>query len=681
MMIRKLEPAAFTECADILVSYLYPWAGVVDTPFGSAWGLVKPRQTTRAHMHHEGETFFIVRGRGTLRVDGSPQEVEPGNVIFFPAFTTHTLTNDSEDEDLLFLTVWWNDPKLVAQQLGVEHERARKPRAVVFTAPLTPNGKVHLGHISGPYLGADVLTRYLRLRGVDALFTTWSDDYQQYVEAKAERDGTSPSEIARRFGDDFEESLAALGIHMAYCLRPQFSQTHATAVTDFTKGLWEAGHLVVKEAPTHYSEMLGRFLFEADVGGTCPHCGQPAGTGICEECGLPNDGVDLIDPVCYATGERPAVRPCRRLFFPLSRHAGVLRRFLEDARMSPRLRVLCESLLEGGLPDVPVSRHGSWGVPVPVPGLEDQVLVSWFEMAPVYLLTASEAARLQGWKVQGPTLLDWEDTEVVQLFGSDNGFVQAVLYPAVYEAWQPGGRRPSKFVMNEFYRLDGKKFSTSRSHAVWARDLLPVLPADSIRFYLCFTRPEREQTNFSHADLEATLRHELVDGWGAWLRQVGQRLEEGFGGTAPEPGYWTETHRDYLRDLRAIVARVAEAYEPESFSPRAVLRLLGEMVRRARELGTGEAPWARVARRRDEWRTAVALELATARALALMASPILPGFAAELWRSLGQETSLEENGWEEMPGWVPADARVALDRDFFPSLLPAPAARAEGEHG
>jgi methionyl-tRNA synthetase len=676
VLVRKLTTIP---SADIRMSYLYPWDGVVHTPFGSAWGVVAPGQTSRHHMHHEAETFFIARGRGLVTSNGEAREVDSETVIYFPPFTTHTLTNLSDTEDLLFLTVWWEDPALHRSRLGVGDGAAAtvpetsaipaaprsRQRTLVITAPLTPNGDLHLGHLSGPYLGADIYTRYLRLRHVEANHATGADDYQSYVVFNADRTGSTPAQVAAHHAEEVRASFRAAEIAYDQFLRAEESQHYAKVMTNLVRRLVEAGHAEVQEAPCPYCEHCERFLFEAYVSGTCPHCGEGTGGSMCEGCGRPNEGFDLIDPVCNRCRRPPVLRPLPRLFFPMARHAEALREHLARASMPTRLRALCERILADGLPTIALSRiaDGGWGIPVPVPGLEDQVLTTWFELGPAMMVQAELLGESHGWRAEDRDILSG-DLRVVNFFGFDNSFFYALLVPALFLAAWPDRLPPATFVSNEFYRLDGLKFSTSRNHAIWVGEYLSRTPPDLVRFYLCLTRPEREQTSFTESEFRETVRRELGL-WQTWLHQLGGRLRRSFDGIAQEPGFWTPEQRDFYRELQVTVEEVAQAYEPETFSLRRAARLLCEMVRRAYDFGNGEVHWETVERRRNELRTSLALELAAARALSLLAAPILPRFSTELWRGLGNETSLQENGWEEVPAWVPPNTRIDLDREYF----------------
>ncbi|HEV2847179.1 MAG TPA: class I tRNA ligase family protein, partial [Thermoanaerobaculia bacterium] len=494
MHIQRLDSEKLFEAYGIQVQMLYPWEGVVETPFGAAWAVVPPGGSTKHHAHQEGETFFFAKGRGVMRVGDDSTEVKAGDVVFQRPFQQHTLENTS-DEDLLFLTVWWEDLRLWA---GQREEAAKRPaRTMVSAAPPTPNGDLHVGHLSGPYLAGDIHARYLRLRGVDAHYIFGTDDNQSYTKTNGVRLGLGPQEAGDRLAGEIQATLETAGIELAEFVRPNASPHHARMTREFFRKLYDDGHLEARETPSPYCETCARYLYEAYIRGRCPHCGSPSGGNLCEDCGRPNDCVDLLDAVCTQCGNPASRRNFTRLFFPLSRWAEELKEFHLQVGMNQSLRSLCEQVIAAGLPDMTVTHVSDWGIPVPVEGFEDQRIFVWCEMAPRYF---SYAEHLGGWEKYWKS----DDAEFVHCFGFDNGFYYAVFLPAMWMAYDRNLKLPSAFLMNEFYRLDGLKFSTSRRHAIWGRELLADVPADVMRFYLAWTAPEVEGTNFTLDDFQET---------------------------------------------------------------------------------------------------------------------------------------------------------------------------------
>jgi methionyl-tRNA synthetase len=701
VLIRELDPETFVHAYNVDLQVLYPWDGVVEPPFGAAWAVLAAGESTKPHAHQECETFFVARGRGVFAIDGEQVEVGPGSVTFHEPFHHHVLTNTSDDEDLLFLTVWWEDKGRWSaggaagahrhEHDGdghdahdhVHHPRAAAPapaagaaaepavrleRELVTAAPPTPNGDLHLGHLAGPYLSGDVYARAQRLRGVDAHFVFGSDDNSIYVKTCGEGLDLAPQPTATRFTDAIEETLAMAGVATTAFPRPNASPYHRELTRDFFRTLHERGALEEREEPAPWCGPCGRFLFEAYVRGRCPHCGDGVLGQTCESCGRVHDARDVVDAVCSRCGAAPETRPLRRLVFPLSRHAGFLRDYYRRVAMNHHLRALVEGVLADGPPDVAVTHPTDWGIEVPLAGWADQRLYVWLEMAPRYLAYArhvgDETGAGGGWE------RFWKAPEarVVQFFGYDNSFYYAMLLPAMFHAFDPELRLPAAFVTNEFYRLDGAKFSTTRDHRILGRDLLAEAPRDAVRFYLMWSAPEREETNFTREEFRATVRRELHDGAAAWLGALGRRLAGGFGGAVPATGDWTGEHRRFYHRLEELLADAGEAYAAEGFSPQRATRVLGELVREARRFAAGERHWDGVESRGEERRTGIALEALAAKLLGLLAAPVMPDFAARLWRALGYPEGPARGAWNTALDWLPGGQPADFGEPLLPGL-------------
>lgn len=675
MYVQHLDPEKALRAYNVDLQVLYPWEGVVEPPFGAAWAIVAPGESTKLHQHQEGETFFIARGEGVMKVGGESARVTAGSVVFQRPFEQHVLTNTSDSEELMFLSVWWEDRGLWSREAMAERRaaaRASSPRRVMVTAaPPTPNGDLHLGHLSGPYLSADFHTRYLRLKGVEAYYACGSDDHCMYVERQGEKLGLSGVDSAARFDAAIAESLDMAGIEMDVFMHPDVSPRFAPLVLELFESLYSRGLLEEREAPSPHCEACSRYLFEADIAGRCPHCRTAMTGNTCEQCGRINDCADLAEPRCTACGAKPSMRTVKRLVFPLSRYGERLSDYHSKIFMNAHLRSFTERYIADGLPDVAVSHFSDWGIRVPAsaPGYEDQTLYVWFEMAARYLAYAEHVNEVAG--VEGGYQRFWcsDEAEIVQFYGFDNSFYYALFLPAIYMAFDEGLRLPAAFVLNEFYRLDGKKFSTTRGHSILGRTLLATAPRDMVRFYLAYSAPEREETSFTLEDFERTVERELVRGIQPWLAELGEKLRAECGGVVPATGDWTDEHLCFFRQMETVIAEMAEAYEAKTFSPQRAARLLVELVRMARRFGRAEMHWEDIPDRSQERRTGLALELVAAKTLAILASPVMPDFSARLWRNLGFQEPLSAGAWESSPAWVPPGAEVGgLGGQYFSSV-------------
>ncbi|MGH8896622.1 MAG: class I tRNA ligase family protein [Egibacteraceae bacterium] len=489
--------------------------------------------------------------------------------------------------------------------------------------PPTPNGELHIGHMAGPYVAADVLRRYLRAEGTAVLMTTGLDDHQSYVPVRGLLDGRTAEQVADGYGERIIRAWREAGVDFDRIVEPRTMPGYAEFVQAFFHKLHDRGVIQPRTRPLPYCDACERWLYEAYVVGRCPHCDERSNGNACERCCRPNECGDLRDPRCVRCGQPAEVREQTRLFLPLEPFAERLSRFWAQVNMPPHLRALCERMLHDGLPEIAVSHPADWGIPVPVLGFEDQRIYVWVEMAPGYLLgydadTASPAS--------GP----------VQFFGIDNGYFHAVLFPALFLAWDEDVPLPTAFVVNEFYRLEGKKFSTSRQHAVWALQGLAEAGSDVLRFHVLRDRPNGRQTSFDRGDL-ARVRDHLDTGWNSWLCGLVDAVSEETGGVAPEQQPAGVGWRLLHGRLTRLAEELRESYSVAGFDPRRAVDLLDEVVRCGRDFGfvhqyERDRPTETLA-----YRSALAGQLAVAAALAAWAAPVLPTGAARLSELLGVE--------------------------------------------
>jgi methionyl-tRNA synthetase len=529
---------------------------------------------------------------------------------------------------------------------------------IVTAAPPTPNGDLHLGHLSGPYSGADVFTRAARLRGRAACYVTGSDVHQSYVPTKARRLGEEPLDMAQRFADDIAAVFATIGFATDSYVLPQHTPEHTEIVQEFVAALYQRGELERRTEPGLYCATCDRYLFEAHVGGDCPRCGVDSDGNSCENCAWPNVVTDLVNPRCHGCGASPERRDFERLYFPLSRYAERLSAYHRDAILSPQLETLCLDVLDRGLPDIPVSHPTDWGIPVPVPGFEQQRIYVWVEMLPGYFasldrapVSVTDAAidasadTPRGWRAT------WSDpgSQVTQFFGFDNGYFHALLFPALMMAYDPGLPLPHALLTNEFYLLDNAKFSTSRGHAIWAGELLAHAEPDTVRFVLAYDRPESRRTDFTWDRFRFLVDGELAGAWQGWLGALFGRLADQYGGVVPTREPVTGSQRRFLARLEHLAGDCLAAYEADGFSPQTAARTLCELVRSATAFADGHERLRTFQPASAEAEAATALEVAAARSLALLASPLMPTFAERLWAALGGESPLRWTGVQPAP--------------------------------
>jgi methionyl-tRNA synthetase len=506
---------------------------------------------------------------------------------------------------------------------------------LLIGGPPTANGDLHVGHVAGPYLGADVHARYLRATGRPVVFASCTDDSQTYVVTTAARLGTTPAELVARSSGLIKSTFEAMGIEL-----DGFSPTddgYRAAVYDYVGRLHANGKFRKRTARLPYSERTGTYLVEGFVGGGCPTCLADSRGGFCETCGHPIDFDALIEPYSVLhPGDRVSYREADILVFPVEEYRDQLAGYYaaKAANWRPHAATLMRELLARPLPDYPVTYPVDWGMPAPFPETPGQTLNAWIEGMPASMYCTGYALAHRG--VEAPASDDaWRAARgglPVVFMGFDPLYVWALVHVAELIAHEGRYVLPESFLCNEFYELEHEPFSTSKGHLVWARDLVTEVPRDVVRFYLCLSAPEHARTNFSRATLDRVVGKRLVAAWND-LAAALAKLTAGAGGD----GTALPVPPEAAGKAAAMVARFSLCYELDSFS-----------LTRAADLIVGH-----VARLRASAHQAVADDLSPdaldarlgdlylqVRALISCAAPILIDVAADAARAGGFELGM-----------------------------------------
>jgi methionyl-tRNA synthetase len=654
VIINKYDREALHEAFGIGMS------GIDGLGVGAGWGRVAPGGRSGSHHHDETECFVIVAGRGDLLVDGGRHAVEPGTVTLFEPFESHVLENTG-NTDLVFLTQYWRDADRALRSASSPQRRSFGDRPVfVFSTPPTPNGDLHLGHLSGPYLGADAYVRFQRMNGTRVWHLTGSDDHQSYVLAAARKENRGPAETAAHYSAEIAETLRLMDIPLDQYTVTGTDGLYPEGLRRFFSGLVGSGSVAPAEREALFDSETGGYLYEGDISGGCPHCRAGTGGNICEECGEPNLVADLTDPVSAQSEAVPARATVRRYSLPLHQFRETVREHHRLGRVPARIRELARRTFDRPRLDVPVTHPSAWGVTPAEDGVEGQVIWVWPEMSYGFLHGIEALGRRLGerWKALGPQP-DWK---IVHFFGYDNSFYHALLYPVLYKLAFPHWTPDIDYHVNEFYLLDGGKFSTSRGHAVWGKEILGPDSVDAVRYFLSSTRPEVARTEFTPAAYEAVLHDVLIGTWQRWLTDLGQRVDERYGGTAPDAGTWTPEHSAFLSRLGTRLSALTGSLSPHGFSLCQAAAELNGIVQDVVRFSSVEQLIADADDWRDESRTAVALELAAARLLTSGAAPLLPRFAARLSAALDLP---EPATWPQAVELLTPGSKVRLSSAVF----------------
>ncbi|MGB8843148.1 MAG: class I tRNA ligase family protein [Aliidongia sp.] len=633
MRIVTLNESTFSAAFGIEMAPIVSLAG----PAGAAsFGRVPPGGETTPHQHDETEAFVLLSGTGELVVDNIAHAVGPGTVAVFEPFETHVLRNRGT-EPLTFLDLYGRDPARATQAAeNTGKERFAGRPVFVFSTPPTPNGDLHLGHLSGPYLGADIFVRFQRMNGVAAYHLTGSDDFQSYVVGRARQENAEPQAVAMRYAAEIQATLALMDISVDQFTITGTDPTYRRGLKNFFSRLVASGAVQRRKDAALFDGKTGDYLYEVEVGGQCPSCSAPTGGNICEECGEPNLCVDVVNAKSRLSAAAPEQGLVERYSLPLHEYRETILAHHQLGKVSPRLQDLAQRLFARGEFHLPVTHPSEWGVPPAEPVDGRQVIWVWPEMAYGFLHGIAELGRRQGqdWSADAPQR-QWK---IVHFFGYDNSFYHTILFPVLYALAYPDWTCDIEYNVNEFYLLDGQKFSTSRRHAIWGKDILSTETVDAVRYYLALTRGETERTNFELGCFQATVSETLIRQWQGWLNGLGDRLASQFDGRAPDAGVWSPLQSAFLARLQHRLDAITTHYGADGFSLNGVMRELNGLVEDVIRFATTHRSLAGNPDAHAEWRTTIALELAAAKLLAQCTAPVMPRFAGKLAEAIGVVT-------------------------------------------
>ncbi len=542
-------------------------------------------------------------------------------------------------------------------------------RTLVTAALPYANGDLHLGHLAGAYLPADIYVRTLRLLGRDVLFICGTDEYGVPITKTAETLGISPKELVDRNHASIKESFERLGMTF-----DNFSQTsrpiHAETSRAFFLDLHRRGLLKEKTTDQFFCPNCGRFLADRYVEGTCPKCGSPGARGDqCEKCGTALNQLELVDPRCATCGARPETRPTRHWFLPLGEWQGPLEKWLAGkSDWKENVLNYCRGWFAQGLEDRAITRDLAWGVPVPLPEHEGKVIYVWFDAPIGYISATREWAQQRGdpeaWR------LWWQDpaTRLIHFIGKDNIVFHAIMFPAMLMAHSEPYVLPDNVPANEFLNLEGNKLSTSRGYAVWLPDYLAKFPADSLRYALARNLPETRDTDFTWDGFQARHNGELGNNFGNLINRVFAFTHKYFEGRVPQ---WSEAAlNDLDRTALTEVAGCLERYVKgvERFEIRAAMEALIDAGKAGNRYFDEAAPFR--TRKEDLARCAqsMGVSLQIVRLLTLMLSPVAPFAARKVWGWLGMSSDLERGGWAEGNQPLPPGRVLGKPEILFPRI-------------
>ena len=519
-------------------------------------------------------------------------------------------------------------------------------RNLITTALPYANGPVHIGHLAGVYVPADIYVRYLRKKGEDVAFIGGSDEHGVPITIKAQKEGVTPQDIVDRYHKIIKDSFEELGISFDIYSRTS-SKTHHELSSAFFKKLYDEGKFIEKTSMQFYDEKAGQFLADRYIVGKCPHCGNELAYGDqCEACGTSLNATDLIDPVSAITGNKPELKETKHWYLPLDQYEGWLKEWIleEHKEWKPNVYGQCKSWLDNGLQPRAVTRDLDWGVPVPIEGAEGKVLYVWFD-APIGYISATKDLTPEWEKY-------WKDpeTRMIHFIGKDNIVFHCIIFPAMLKA-DGSYILPDNVPANEFLNLEGDKISTSRNWAVWLHEYLVEFPGkqDVLRYVLTANAPETKDNDFTWKDFQTRNNSELVAIYGNFINRTLVLTQKYFANRVPERGELTDYDKEVLAEIPQIVERVEKSLE--TFHFRDALKEAMNLARLGNKYLADTEPWKVIKTDEGRVKTILNICLQISANLSTLMEPFMP-FSSQKLREF---MNIDVIDWAKMgDGVIPA---------------------------
>lgn len=535
-------------------------------------------------------------------------------------------------------------------------------RTLITTALPYANGPVHIGHLAGVYVPADIYARYLRLRGEEVLMIGGSDEHGVPITIKAKKEGVTPQDIVDRYHNIIKDSFEGLGISFDVYGRTT-SETHRRTASEFFRRLYEKGEFVEKTSMQLYDEEAGQFLADRYVTGTCPHCGNENAYGDqCEACGTSLNATDLINPKSAITGNVPVLKETSHWYLPLDKWQGRLEKWILEDHKEWKANVYgqCKSWLDMGLQPRAVSRDLDWGIPVPVEGADGKVLYVWFDAPIGYISNTIDLV--------GDDYTKWwkdPETRMLHFIGKDNIVFHCIVFPAMLMA-DGTYNLPDNVPANEFLNLEDNKISTSRNWAVWLHEYLVDFPGkqDVLRYVLTANAPETKDNNFTWKDFQMRNNSELVAILGNFVNRAMVLDHKYFGGEVPERGELQDIDTAAMAEIRTAVGELSDCLD--NFRFREALKHAMEVARIGNKYLADCEPWKLWKTDPERVKTILNVALQICANLAVVFEPFTPFMSADLTKMLG----LGKLSWSMAGDFdlLPAGSKIAEPHLLFEKI-------------
>ena len=525
-------------------------------------------------------------------------------------------------------------------------ENKQFKRTTVTAALPYANGPVHIGHLAGVYVPADIYVRYLRLKGRDVMFVCGSDEHGVPVTIRAKKEGCTVQDVVDRYHGIINKSFADFGISFDIYSRTT-SAIHHKFAADFFKKLYDEGKFVEITSEQFYDEETKQFLTDRNIKGECPRCHAEGAYGDqCEKCGATLSPEELINPVNAINGNPLVKKATKHWFLPLDQYQTWLEDWILKGHPEWRSNVYgqCKSWLDSGLKPRAVTRDLDWGIPVPVEGAEGKVLYVWFDAPIGYVSNTKELCEKEPEK-WGTWQQWWQDdeTRLVHFIGKDNIVFHCIVFPSMLEA-HGDYILPDNVPANEFLNLEGNKISTSKNYAVWLNEYLDELPnrQDELRYVLTANAPETKDNDFTCADFQARCNNELVAVYGNFVNRALQLTQNYYDGIVPECGELTDNDKSTLADFASVKDNLEQLIE--NFKFREAQKEAMNLARIGNKYIADEEPWKVIKTDPERVKTVIYISLQLTANLAIAFEPFLPFSSAKLRDMICMDTL----NWEDL---------------------------------
>ncbi len=528
------------------------------------------------------------------------------------------------------------------------------------------NGSLHLGHIAGCYLPADIFARFNRLKNNDVLMVSGSDEHGTPITINADKENKTPQEIVDRYNKEHSENMKQLGISFDLFTRTT-TKNHEKVVKDIFKTLYKNGYIYEKEVESFYCSHCNRFLPDRYIEGVCPHCGNESCRGDqCDECGKILDPEELLKVKCKICGAKPKIKTSTHLFLALSKFGEEILNWLEDKKYwKKNVLKFTKNWLKEGLIDRAITRDMKWGIEVPIKGYEEKRIYVWFDAVIGYLAASKEWAKKIGkedkWK-------DWwynKNSKHYYFLAKDNIPFHSIIWPSILMGYDKNLKLPYDIPANEYLRLEGEQFSKSRGLAIWVPDILKKLDVDPLRYYLSINMPEKRDSNWMWQDFVNKNNDELVGTYGNFIHRVITFTHKNYG-EIPKLGKLDKKDEEALQKIKEISKKASRAIKSCEFKKG--LRSIMSLAQYGNVYFNEKEPWKLVKEDKEKCATALHVSLKIIKALAVFSSVYLPYSSDKIWHILGYENSIHEQFWKDGSTDLKTGIKLEKPKPLFKKL-------------